>query len=123
MIKILLLLRKKAGTTREQFIDYYENHHVPLIMKLTGEYMAEYKRNFICWDDPLSAMSAAYYVDPDGQPSFDVATEIWCRNRETMMAMFAKAQEPEIARIIAEDEENCFDRPASRMMIVEEQPS
>ena len=36
MIKIALLLRKKSGTTREQFIDYYENKHVPLIMKLTG---------------------------------------------------------------------------------------
>jgi hypothetical protein len=122
MIKIALLLRKKAGTTREQFIDYYENKHVPLIMELTGKYIVEYKRNFICWDDPLSAMSAAHYVGADGQPSFDVITEIWVRNRETMMAMFARAQEPEIADIIARDEENCFDRAASRMMIVEEHP-
>lgn len=122
MIKIVLFLKKKAGLSRQEFIDYYENHHVPLIVKHTGHFMLAYKRSFIDWDDPLSAASADTFGASSGEAAFDVVTEILVKDRATMTAMFATASEAELAAIIAADEEKLFDRPSSRMLIADEYP-
>jgi hypothetical protein len=120
MIKILLFLKKKPGMSRDAFIDYYENHHVPLILGYTGEHMALYKRSFIDWSDPLSAASAAFFGADKDDATFDVVTEVQCADRDTLMTMFGIAQQPDIAAAIAADEENLFDRAASKMVIVDE---
>lgn len=122
MIKIVLLLRKRPDLTREQFIDYYENKHVPLVMGLIGDYFADYKRSYVRWDNPVSAHAAGDFVGPNGQQRFDVVTECWFKDEATMMACFDKAQRSEIAETIARDEENCFDRSSIRSLIVDEYP-
>ncbi len=122
MIKLVLMLRKKPGTTREQFVDYYENRHVPLIKSYVGQYMHDYKRNYIDWSSPISAAMLPQHRHEDGEPGFDVVTEIWIRDEATMAAMFARAQEPGIAEAIYQDELNCFDKTASKRFQVQEYP-
>ena len=36
MLNLLSYLSKREGMTNEEFVDYYENHHVPLILSLTA---------------------------------------------------------------------------------------
>ena len=41
MYKILLFVKRKAGLTRAEFIDYYETRHVPLVLGDDGERLAK----------------------------------------------------------------------------------
>jgi uncharacterized protein (TIGR02118 family) len=118
MVKIMIFIRKKAGLTREQFIHYYENNHVPLINRVIGPFPCDYRRSY-----PLDGQSFGLLGADAGNsaaPDCDVVTEIWLKDRETMDAMFARAADPEIAATIAADEENFADRSSVRIMIVEE---
>lgn len=112
MFKCIAMLKKKSGLSRDEFIEYYENKHSVLIRSLLPG-IADYRRNFV---DRNGA-----FVVPGAPPlDFDVITELWFADRETYGAFVAKAQEPDIARQIAEDEENLFDRSATRMFVVDE---
>lgn len=112
MFKSIALLRKKPGLTREALIDYYETRHAPLIHSLFDEIL-DYRRNYV-------DLAGAFIMDGAGPIDFDVVTEICFADRAAYERFVAKAAEPAIARRIAEDEENVFDRSATRMFIVDE---
>lgn len=113
MLKCVALLKAKAGLSRDQFIQYYENRHAPLILELMPE-VIDYRRNFFETDGAFEF----------GAPrDFDVVTELWFEDRAAYDRFVAQTTSPDIARQIAEDEENVFDRTATRMYIVEERSS
>lgn len=114
MIKAIALLRRKPGLTREEFIVYYETRHAPLIRSLLPG-IADYRRNYV--DRAGAFESAVAAID------FDSVTEMRFADRATYDAFLARAADPEVARRIAEDEENVFDRAATRMFVVDETPS
>lgn len=111
MIKTIALLKKKAGLSREAFIHYYETQHAPLMRGLLPG-IVDYRRNYL---DREGA-----FVAPGHPLDFDVVTELRFASRADYDRFLAKAAEPEVARTIAEDEENLFDRSATRMVMVEE---
>ena len=112
MFKCIALLRRRPDISKEEFIDYYENKHSVLMASLLPGIL-EYRRNYI---DPEGA-----YIYWDAAPlDFDVVTELWFADRAAYDKMAATAADPEIARRIAEDEENLFDRGYTRMFVVEE---
>ena len=104
MIKIVIFMKKKEGLSREQLIDYYENSHVPLIMEQSAPYMLDYRRSYPDWSDPIS-FSKNFDFNDDMTPDhdFDVITEIWVKDRETLNAMFAAAGTPEQVKAIQAD--------------------
>ncbi|KAI0785780.1 hypothetical protein C8Q75DRAFT_735276 [Abortiporus biennis] len=69
MYTTLAFLTKKPGLTTEEFISYYEEHHIPLINRLTGpeNQPIVYKRRYTHRDDPKRVMVRAQ-VDEGGQP-------------------------------------------------------
>jgi len=113
MFKCIALLKSRAGLPRAAFIDYYENHHAPLIRRLLPG-IIDYRRNYL-------DLAGAFLPADGSVPDFDVITEIWLADRAAYDRFLARAAEPDIARQIAQDEENLFDRSATRMMVVEEQ--
>ena len=113
-VKTIALLRKRADLTREQFIAYYETSHAPLIRRLLPM-IADYRRNYVNLDGA--------YLFPDAAPiDFDVMTEISFASETDYAAFRERAAEPDVAQAIAEDEENVFDRGATRLFRVD-QPS
>ena len=69
MFKVFAYLTRRPGTTREEFIDYYENHHVPLVRSLASMPRV-YKRNYVVSGDSADPGSSA--------TDFNVVTEmIW----------------------------------------------
>ncbi len=112
MFKAIALLKCKAGLSREAFIDYYENHHVPLIFSLQPQ-IAGYRRNFI-------NLEGAFIYPGATAPDFDVITELWYADRAAYDAAIAMATNPETAARIAKDEENFLDRSKTRMFTVDE---
>ncbi len=114
MIKAIALLRCRAGLSRAEFMAYYETRHAPLIRSLFPEIVA-YTRNYV--DRSGAFDSAAAPID------FDSVTEMRFADRASYDRFLARAAEPDVARTIAEDEEQVFDRAATRMMVVDEVPA
>ncbi|WP_156839597.1 EthD family reductase [Novosphingobium aquimarinum] len=113
MLKCVAMLKAKQGLSRDQFIEYYESNHAPLILKLMPE-IREYRRNFFETEGAFEFGAAR---------QFDVVTELWFEDRAAYDRFVERSTDPDIARQIAEDEENVFDRGATRMYIVEERSS
>lgn len=114
MIKVVALLRRKPDLTREAFITYYETRHAPLIRSLLPG-IADYRRNYVSREGAFESAVAA--ID------FDSVTEMRFATRADYDAFLAHAAEPAVAQAIADDEENVFDRAATRMFVVDETPA
>ncbi len=110
-VKAIALLRKKDGLSREAFIAYYETRHAPLILSLLP-HIADYRRNYVNLEGA--------FVSPVAAVDFDSVTEMRFASRAHYDSFLVAAGDPEIAALIAQDEENVFDRTATRMFVVEE---
>ena len=115
MFKCIALLRRRPDLSREAFIDYYERQHAPLIRRLLPG-IIDYRRNYV-------ELEGAFLFPGAAPIDFDVITEIWLADRAAYDRFTAAATQEDIARQIAEDEENFLDRPATRMMVVDERAS
>jgi uncharacterized protein (TIGR02118 family) len=107
MIKVFGYLKRKPGLSPQEFADYYEHNHVPLVLSKAFMPMV-YKRNYIQRGD-------AFNIEGD-EISFDCMTELVFANRDDLSAWMASLGVDEIAR----DEENFIDRVATRAYVVDE---
>ena len=115
MIKLITLLTRKVGLTREAFIEHYETHHRKIGEKYLSGYAAKYQRRYI-----RVAESANHA--PVELP-FDVLMEIWFPDQAAMdAAMQLIASDTAQAEIVA-DEERLFERDQTRSYVVEEYES
>lgn len=117
MLKFVALLKKKEGMSREDFIDYYENKHAPLMSTLLPPFK-DYRRCYLMKDDMFVAGHTADAATTP--PWFDVICEIWYEGREQYEAMQAMTDNPEIGAKIKADEENFLDRSQICMFLVDE---
>ncbi|MFB8388297.1 EthD domain-containing protein [Microbacterium sp. NPDC055910] len=100
--KVMVLLTKRADLTREQFIRYYEDHHVPLVRRLLPS-IGEYRRNYL--DTTTGARQT-----PPPDLGFDVVTELWFEDDAAWEKFRSDLQSPEVTAVLAEDEANFLDR-------------
>jgi uncharacterized protein (TIGR02118 family) len=103
MFKFICTIKKKNGMNRQAFIDYYENNHAPLLVRIMPP-IGVYRRNYPQYADPLK--DAIGRGSDDGEATFDVFTEVIFDTREqadTYMAAFSK---PAIQKQIIADEAN-----------------
>lgn len=114
MIKAIALLRRKDGLSREAFIAYYETRHAPLIRTLLP-HIVDYHRNYVVREGAFTSKVAALDLDS--------VTEMRFASRAHYDAFLAAAADPHTAALIAQDEENVFDRAATRMFVVDETPA
>ncbi len=112
MFKVMILIKRKPGMSKEDFIAYYENNHAPLGSSKAPN-MKRYMRHFL---HPYG--NDVYAADPE--PPYDVATEIWFDDEADFQRFMAYLTEPETARIIGEDEEKLFDKSSIRFLIMED---
>jgi len=76
MVKEMVMLKKKEGISREDFVCKYEGELVPLILKLCPS-IKKYARNYV--RTPLTA------PDPNALP-FDCISEVWYEDMEAFKA-------------------------------------
>jgi uncharacterized protein (TIGR02118 family) len=110
VFKVFAYLTKREGSTREEFIDYYENHHVPLVLSL-APMPRVYKRNYLRQGDAAGQESPAI--------GFDVVTEMAWDDRAGMESWMAALLVP----AIAEDEARFLDRSKTRAYMIDERVS
>ena len=111
MFKVIALLSKKPDLSRDEFIEYYETKHVPLIRELLPK-IQEYRRGFLDLNGAIipAGMSA---------PDFDVITEFWFADRAAGENTLATYGGP-VGETIRQDEENFLDRSKMRFIVVDE---
>jgi hypothetical protein len=119
MIKLVSLIAKKPGITREQFIDHYEKNHSPMSIRLMPQ-IAKYVRNYPTVTENL------HYAGMKHVPTvpYDCITEHWFKDRaayDDMMNQFRT--NPEKYRAFEEDEERFLDKTKMVMFLVEEHES
>lgn len=116
MPKIVVLLRRRADLTREQFIEYYETRHVPLIHELLPGF-SRYVRNYVVH----STLSTAAQLPGDTpEPYFDVITELWFDTPDDYARYRAAARDVSIGARIQADEMNFLDRSVRQKFEVDE---
>lgn len=101
MFKFMVLIKKKPGMTRDEFIDYYENKHAPLLQRIMPP-IGTYRRNYVQYDDDLR--STIGRGGEGGETPFDVITEVIFDTREQAETYMKGFWEPENHRLILEDE-------------------
>jgi uncharacterized protein (TIGR02118 family) len=107
MVKVFGYLKRKPGLSAQEFADYYENNHVPLVLSKAFT-PTVYKRNYIQRGD-------AFNIEGD-EIGFDCMTELVFVDRDELLAWMTSLGGDEIAR----DEENFIDRLATRAYVVDE---
>jgi hypothetical protein len=120
MIKLIALICRKPGTTREEFKNYYETRHAPLGRRLLP-HMADYRRSYTQSDDAAESGDSVFNRG-DAAPvaDFDVMTEFWFTDQSAYHNFLAAGKNPEIAGALMEDELKFMDRSKIRMFIVDE---
>jgi hypothetical protein len=112
--KMIILIQKKKGMSREDFIHHYETSHSVIGRRLLGHLWTKYVRNY-----PLSLME--YQPEENSvDDSYDAVTEIWFKDEAAIEEMARIINIPENNKIILEDEEKFQERKLTRLLMVEE---
>jgi len=109
VLRILSYLAKRDGMASEEFIDYYENHHVPLILSLASPPVA-YKRHYLQRGDALNIGEAG--ID------FDVVTEQVFADRAAFQSWIDAVTSGDAGERVAADEARFLDRSRTRSCVV-----
>lgn len=118
MINITLLLKRKPGTSKDDFRKGYENH-AELAMKHLGHLYVRYLRNYTIAQG-AHAGNTSSQRDPWAETMFDAITTITLRNAEDLAEMQRIASTPEIFQEFIEDEERWLDRTQKIVFTTEE---
>ena len=109
MLKILSYLVKRDGMAIEEFVEYYENHHVPLILNLAPP-PEVYKRHYLQRGDALNIGEAG--ID------FDVVTEQVFADRAAFESWIDAVTAGDAGERVAADEARFLDRSRTRSCVV-----
>lgn len=106
MLKLLAFITAKPELSRDEFIDYYEHHHVPLVRRLLPM-VGEYRRSYVT---PELQLRAGPELD------YDVMTELLFANQAALDDFWRTIQRPEVIAAIREDEANFLVSERTRMV-------
>ena len=98
MIKVVTLLTRKPGMSREAFIEHYETHHRKIGEKYLSGFATKYQRRYL--------QSAVFREQEGDALPFDVLMEIWYRDQEALNGALAVLSTEEAqAEIVADESE------------------
>jgi len=115
MIKVIVFLNRLPHLDRAAFRHYYETVHAPKIAGLLPM-MAVYERNY----PDAAKVRPAEGQSVDEAIGFDAMTVMKFANREDFSAWKTAMKDPELMRIISEDEANFLDSGNMRLFVVDE---
>lgn len=108
MIKLVCFLKRKPGTSLEEFYDHWENHHGPLIANTP-----ELARHIVRYEQ-LRRTTAEPWMGNEG---FDGITIQWMTSVDAFLAFI---NEPKYGELIGPDEQEFLDTPGLVWMVTGE---
>jgi hypothetical protein len=118
MFKVIVTLRKRPDLSREEFIDYYSNRHVPLVHSLLPKGAAVHRRNFVVPKAP-APMAMGANADASRERDPDVISEVFYEDLATAQAAAKAMSEPAIRTQIEEDERRFLEHGSLKSYVVE----
>jgi EthD domain len=115
MFKLIMLLKKRSDLTREQFMDYYDNHHVPFMHSIVPRGAAVHRRNYVL----ASERGSDCEVTPQLEDDWDVIVEVFYESREAAEGAMKALADPETSRRMREDESRFIQPGSIRRFVVE----
>jgi EthD domain-containing protein len=109
VLRILSYLAKRDGMATDDFIDYYENRHVPLILSLAPP-PGVYKRHYLQRGDAVNLGEA--HLD------FDVVTELAFADRAAFLSWIDAVSQGDAGERVAADEARFLERSRTRSCVV-----
>ena len=103
MVKVILLLHRRPGMSREAFRRYWRETHAPLVLGLPG------LRRLV--------LNYALPTGPNEVPACDGISEDWFESAEAMQAAFGSPA----GRAVFADAPHFLDMGRLRMFVVEEE--
>lgn len=120
-VKVIAMLRRKEGTTPQEFRVAYEERHSRIGLRLFGHLWTEYRRNYLGPANSFAAESGTP-TDATGAETdclYDVMTEFVFPDLAALEEMNRIAAIPENKRLLSEDEETLFDREGCWVSVCE----
>lgn len=114
MLKMIILIKKKKGMSREDFIHHYETSHSVIGRRLLGHLWLKYVRNY------PKALMEYQPEDNSVDDSYDAVTELWFKDEAAVEEMSRIINIPENNKLILEDEEKFQERKFTRLLMVDE---
>ncbi|KAH6986637.1 hypothetical protein EDB80DRAFT_690782 [Ilyonectria destructans] len=111
MMKAYYFLWRRTGMDRNEFIDYYENPHVDLILRNLPKH-DDFRRNYPAWDRSNTADL--------GSPLFDAMTAITYESPVKFAEALATFYSQPFNQIVTEDELRFLDRSRIKFVMVDE---
>jgi hypothetical protein len=112
MYRVFGFLTKRDGLSLPEFKDYYENHHVPLLLSKAPK-PPVHTRRYVNRDEEL--MKTGLQVD------FDCMVEVAFSDQDAFLAYMVKLFGPEaVDDAVAVDEAKFLDRSQTRAYVVDE---
>ena len=106
MIKVMTVVKRKQGLTYEEFSDYWEKKHGPLVVKVLPG-LERY------------VQSHAIRLPGGGEPKIDGVAEIWYNDVASWRAG-AAFYLSDGGKVIRNDEEKFMDRSKTILLVAEE---
>lgn len=107
--RVVWLVKRKEGITPEEFREHYKNH-VPKIKEYLGHLTTDYRLTFI--DEAyggINEASSGEYVAGAIPVEYDCVTTMTSIDRAAFDEGLRITQQPEVARILDEDEKKFID--------------
>ncbi len=111
-VTLITLLKRREGMSKADFTAYYEANHRAIGEQVLSGFASRYVRKHL---HPLDGETQEFDAD--------VVLQITFPDRQRMEGFFEHVAKPDIAAMIAEDEEKLFDRSRIRVFTVEEHES
>lgn len=120
MIRLVFVLRRKAGLSREEFQDYWLRKHAPLVAGFAGDLdILRYVQTHAT-DDEASA--AAQQARGEMEPGYDGVAELWWASEPDLAANLGTERVQAAGAALLEDEAQFIDLPNSPLWFAYEYP-
>lgn len=106
-IKLVYLLRRKPGVSREDFQAYWRDKHGPFVAERSPQFGIRRYVQSHAFDNPLDAMMVQSRGTLD--EGFDGVTEIWWDSLASFMAAAGTPDGAKAAQAFVDDEANFVD--------------
>lgn len=109
-VRVIALIKRKPGLSREEFIEHYEQHHARLIAGHKHRWLMDYSRNYVEPGGQIGKVDGAAGSLPD----CDVVTVASFAMVEDYDAFRLASDDPAFREAVLRDEESFMDRGSIR---------
>lgn len=119
MIRLVFVLRRKSGMSRQDFQEYWKNVHGPLVAQHSTTLAIHRYIQLHTLDDPINEGLAN--ARGGMEPEYDGVAELWWKSPDDFAAFGTEAGQAAALQLL-EDEKNFIDLPNSPLWFAHEHP-